>query len=218
MLFDPFGDYETQGYLRNVIGEKDLGVIKHLEHQQFLARLDGVFDFLKNVGPLTYQQVLNTHQQLFGDLYPWAGHDRRATSPGLVITRGSVKFSHSDEIERAASYALQLGHDPKEMRKRPGEILGLLAYAHPFLDGNGRTIMVIHTELARRAGFRLDWPKTSKSDYLRLLAEEINAPKRQLEGYLKGLQIDWSTTDQPANILRNLPGLDGNAGEPNGHP
>ena len=37
MSFDPFGDFETRGYLRNVFGEKDPDIIKHLEHSAFVA-------------------------------------------------------------------------------------------------------------------------------------------------------------------------------------
>jgi fido (protein-threonine AMPylation protein) len=29
------------------------------------------------------------------------------------------------------------------MRERPGEVMGYFAHGHPFLDGNGRTIMVV---------------------------------------------------------------------------
>lgn len=40
------------------------------------------------------------------------------------------------------------GQDSPFMREQPGEVMALLAHAHPFLDGNGRTIMVLHAELA----------------------------------------------------------------------
>ena len=38
--------------------------------------------------------------------------------------------------------------------------MGSLACAHPFLNGNGRTIMTVHTELANRAEIRVEWEKT----------------------------------------------------------
>jgi fido (protein-threonine AMPylation protein) len=66
--FDPFGDFATEGYLRNVEKEKDLDIVKRLEHASFTTGLDEAF----------------------------AAH--------------------------------------------PGEITGYLAFGHPFLDGNGRTI------------------------------------------------------------------------------
>ncbi len=35
MTFDPFGDFETQGYLRNLAKEKDLDIVRRLEHTSF---------------------------------------------------------------------------------------------------------------------------------------------------------------------------------------
>ena len=37
MTFDPFNDFETRGYLRNLFGKKDPVIIKHLEHSSFVA-------------------------------------------------------------------------------------------------------------------------------------------------------------------------------------
>jgi fido (protein-threonine AMPylation protein) len=49
------------------------------------------------------------------------------------------------------------------MKARPGQIMGYLAYGHPFLDGYGRTIMTVHSALAQRAGFSIDWTATKTS-------------------------------------------------------
>ena len=56
-----------------------------------------------------------------------------------------------------------MGLDAAKMRVNPGEVFGALAYAHPFLEGNGRTIMTVHADLARRAGFHIDWAPISKT-------------------------------------------------------
>lgn len=61
-----------------------------------------------------------------------------------------------------------------------------MAHSHPFLDGNGRTIMLVHQDLCSRAGFHIDWKMTSKSSYLHVLTQELAAPgKRLLDDYLK---------------------------------
>jgi cell filamentation protein len=36
------------------------------------------------------------------------------------------------------------------MRENPGEIMGLLAFGHPFLDANGCALMAVRSDLARR--------------------------------------------------------------------
>ena len=30
-MFDPFKDFDAKGYLRNVVGEKDLNIVKQLD-------------------------------------------------------------------------------------------------------------------------------------------------------------------------------------------
>lgn len=37
MTFDPFGDFESRGYLRNSLGEKDMAIVKDAEHIAFGA-------------------------------------------------------------------------------------------------------------------------------------------------------------------------------------
>ena len=62
------------------------------------------------------------------------------------------------------------------MARVPGTVMGQLAFAHPFLEGNGRTLLVVHIELARRAGMTIDWAAFQPGDYLRALTEEIQLP------------------------------------------
>src|SRR5207237_9831432 len=89
-------------------------------------------------------------------------------------------------IRRAIDHAWKLGNDPKAMRGKPGEVMGYLAHGHPFLDGNGRTIMVVHCVLAQRAGFSVDWASTDKTAYLQTLTKELDDPgKGILDKYLE---------------------------------
>ena len=95
-------------------------------------------------------------------------------------------FAHPHSIQRAADYALDRGQDVAFVRVHPGEVMGLLAYAHPFLDGNGRTIMVLHCEMARRAGIAIQWDKMERKHYLTALTRELENPsKGELDRYLR---------------------------------
>jgi cell filamentation protein len=186
MTFDPFNDFETRGYLRNLFGEKDLSIIKHLEHSSFLAGIDAAFKYLSSVQALSYRDVLYTHKLLFGDVYPWAGQDRAHTAPDIAVSKGSVLFAHPNDAQAAVEYALKNGSHKTFMAEKPGEVMGYLAYGHPFLDGNGRTTIVVHTELAQRAGISIEWEKTSKVEYLAALTREIECPGAgHLDAHLK---------------------------------
>jgi len=212
VTFDPFGDYATRGYLRNIANERDLNIVRRLEHSSFITGLEPAFCALDAAQPLSYEHVLATHKTLFEAVYPWAGQDRLTTSPELAVIKGDVLFAHPNDIRAAVGYALHHGQDKATMAARPGEIMGYLAFGHPFLDGNGRTIMVIHSVLAQRAGFSIDWAATHKSDYLAALTKEIEAPgKGHLDAYLKPFKGAALALDRLADALERAPGLDGDA-------
>jgi cell filamentation protein len=210
VIFDPFGDFETQGYLRNLAKEKDLEIVRRLEHTSFTTGIDAAFEHLAKVKRVSYPDVLETHRILFEAVYPWAGQDRLNTAPDLAISKGNVLFARPEDIQRAIEFALTHGQDEKFMTAKPGEIMGYLAYAHPFLDGNGRTIMVVHGVLAQRAGFSIDWAATGKADYLSALTKELDDPgKGHLDAYLKSFIREAVTDDRLAEVIAQAPGLDG---------
>jgi cell filamentation protein len=156
--------------------------------------------------------VLDTHKILFEAVYPWAGQDRLQIAPDLAVSRGPVLFARPTDMRRAVDYALDKGQNKAVMAARPGEVMGYLAYGHPFLDGNGRTIMVVHGVLAQRAGFSIDWAATAKADYLSALTKELDSPGNGLlDTYLEPFVRDAVTDDSLAAKIAEAPGLDGNA-------
>ena len=217
MTFDPFGDFETRGYLRNVAGEKDPDIVRRLEHNSFVTGIDEAFNRLARIDHLTYRDVLDTHKTLFEAIYPWAGQDRAQTAPDIAVSKGEVLFAHPKDARAAVEYGLRLGHDKNLMPNKPGEVMGYLAYGHPFLDGNGRTIMVVHTELAQRAGIAIDWAATDKVAYLAALTHELDSPgKGHLDNYLKRYMRPAVGHENLASHIAQTRGLDGNPDQPLG--
>ena len=54
-MFDPFGDFDTEGYLRNFDKEKDLEIVKIAEHELFRAQLPVALNFLAKRKELSTQ-------------------------------------------------------------------------------------------------------------------------------------------------------------------
>lgn len=218
MSFDPFGDFETAGYLQNSLRLKDPIEVKESEHLSFEASIEDALACLAKRKPITFQTVLKVHKTLFSGFYPWAGKDRNELVPHLAVFKGShndprsTAFERPEFIKRSVDYALKLAADKKHFREHPGEVMGQLAFAHPFLDGNGRTILLVFMELCYRAKFAIDWSKTNKDDYLRALSDEIREPGQgHLDTYLKPFRVAISSRDEwPATIsgIRGLDGLD----------
>lgn len=209
-IVDPFNDFDSAGYLRNNSKERDLLIIKHTEHNLFKANLDCALDDLSSRRSLTYQDFLDVHHKLFFDYYPWAGQDRSVTLKNSAVLKGGVLFCHPGDIRRAIEHGLRMGQDIQLMNKKPGEVMGLFAYGHPFLDGNGRTMLLVHMELAYRAGFSIAWAKTSKSDYLDALSKEIERPgKGILDDYLQPFKGQRLDRNEWAGDILSIKGLDG---------
>jgi cell filamentation protein len=216
VTFDPFGDFDTKGYLRNFEGEKDVEIVRRLEHASFVTGLDQAFAQLARIERLRYDHVLATHRILFDAIYPWAGQDRTQTAPDIAVSKAGVLFAHPNDIRHAVDYALQHGQDKDFMATKPGEVMGYLAYGHPFLDGNGRTIMVVHSVLAQRAGFSIDWARTDKTNYLLALTNELDNPgKGVLDSYLKPFMRGAITYEQLGDAVKQAPGLDGSSDDTN---
>lgn len=186
MVFDPFGDFQTRGYLRNRLNIRDRRAMQRAEHLAFTSHLEEALQGLASQEALQLQDVLGTHQRLFGSLYPWAGQDRLAVLPEQAVGKGGdfEIFALPMDIHRAIQHALQLGHDAQVLLQRPGEVMGYLAFAHPFLEGNGRTLMTLHADLMRRAGAHIDWRQIGQRAYLDALTQELRAPG---QGHLDGL-------------------------------
>lgn len=184
-MFDPFKDYDQAGYLRNRYGEKDPEIVRELEHALFRAGLDDALGYLAKRRTLTYADFLEVHKILFAAFYPWAGQDRAVTTPNIAVSKVDTVFSHPLDARRAVEEGLRIGQDKAALRQRPGEVMGWFAYGHPFLDGNGRTMLIIHSELCHRAGFCIEWHRTQKAGYLAALSAEIASPgKGILDAYL----------------------------------
>lgn len=214
-MFDPFGDYETRGYLRNIDSIKDLDELKYIEHGFFESNLEAALAHLHAIkGSITYVHFLEVHRILFSEFYPWAGQDRHALGVGRLVGKGQrIQFEASELCQRAVEWGLSAGNNPKAMREKPGMVMGAFAWGHPFLDGNGRTMLLVHAELCHRAGFAINWNASRKDDYLESLTRELENPQgKHLDAYLLTLMAAPISRGDLRDHLMSLPGLNGEDG------
>lgn len=216
MTFDPFGDFETEGYLQNSLKLKDPVEVKESEHLSFEVSIEDALAYLAKKKTIDYKAVLKTHEILFSDFYPWAGKDRNELVPHLAVFKGSMDdphhtlFERPELIKRSIEYAFKLAANKKRFRDYPGEVMGQMASAHPFLDGNGRSLLLVFMELCYRSRFAIDWSKTNKDEYLRALSDEIRDPfNGRLDSYLKPFITDISSRDEWPAMIGGIKGLDG---------
>ena len=162
---DPYVDPDT-GVLRNRFGIGDQAELDRVEatfaavrsYELAVSPVRGEFDLAH------LQQI---HQRLFGDVYDWAGKIR-----SVDISKGTTRFASHEQI---ASYAPQItrplsregllrGLAPDSFSERAGHYLGELNVLHPFREGNGRSIREFIGQLAKDAGYGIDWQGVERGE------------------------------------------------------
>lgn len=153
---DDFYCYPDSSVLKNKLNIKDWGTLDKAERE--ITGLKAV-QFSDSPFPeeLDFNYIKKLHKFLFQDIYDWAGEVRQ-----VDISKGNV-FCQHELIElnaevlmnelKAENYLI----DSDDIAKRLAYYLGDLNSVHPFREGNGRVQRLFITELARRAGYDLDF-------------------------------------------------------------
>lgn len=175
-VFDPFLTYHKSGYLNNKFCIYSMENIKELEHFHFLMNFQDALDYLLSVAHQDYdwRTIAQVHRILFSHLYPWAGELHDNLCPDLVISKGRITFAYPGHIKDIVNLGFnKYLKEPELVKMHIGDIISYLCYAHPFLDGNGRTILTTIHAICISAGFSINWSKIDPVDYLEILTEEL---------------------------------------------
>lgn len=111
-------------------------------------------------GQFDLAHLQEIHRRLLQDVYPWAGQLRK-----VDIGKGDTRFlangliqKRADELfAQLAAERLLRGLEMTAFCARAAEYLGRLNFVHPFREGNGRAQREFIGQLAREAGFLIDW-------------------------------------------------------------
>jgi cell filamentation protein len=122
-------------------------------------------------GPFNLKRLQETHRRIFQDVYPWAGSIRQYTGT-MSKTRANgttITYCDSNFIMNAIApvfAALEQenflrGLDLPKFATRAAHFYGELDAVHAFREGNSRTLRQFFADLAREAGYKLDWRSAS---------------------------------------------------------
>ncbi len=155
---DPYLDEHSE-VLRNRLGITDQAELDRVEATFSLVR---AYELLEKpvAGNFDLAHLQAIHKRLFGDVYEWAGEIRT-----VDISKGQTRFANFQQIE---SYAPEItrplqreqllrGLNIDTFSERAGHYLGELNVLHPFREGNGRATREFVGQLARGAGYAVDW-------------------------------------------------------------
>ncbi|WP_375628017.1 MULTISPECIES: type II toxin-antitoxin system protein adenylyltransferase VbhT [unclassified Bartonella] len=169
---DPHTDPET-GVMYNRFGIKDKATLQRVESTiSYVKSFEFVHTPIGGKFDLDYMKEI--HRRLFGDIYEWAGQVRL-----VDIAKGNSMFASYNQIE---SYAPKItkklakeqylrGLGAYDFSQRAGYYMGELNALHPFREGNGRTQREFMVQLAREAGYHINWKGIERQEMTRASIE-----------------------------------------------
>lgn len=196
MVWDPFGDFESRGLLRNRYRIRDAAKLASAEYLIVQAKMPRALSILSRERDITLASWRRAHAVLFRDLYPWAGKLRH-----LDVERGPVRFNSYSRIAQDAEVVFTECAAEGFLEENLGYVYGELAFNHPFLDGKGRSLNTVFSGMCRRNQFDIAWDRVTKSDYLAHLTNAVTL--REYDG-LTSMLRSLKSPQKP--LVRELTG------------
>lgn len=183
--------------IENLLGITDSVELARKEEQLSKRAAADLFasGALESFGHGTFRELAAIHKALFHEIYPFAGKLRTVN-----LAKGSFRFAPVMYLSAAL----------EQIEKMPQstfpEIIAKyveMNVAHPFREGNGRSMRIwLDTILRRELGRVIDWSRVDREDYL--LAME-RSPIRDLE--IRAL-LELALTDQIHDREVYMKGID----------
>ena len=179
-MHDPYID-PASGCLRNRLGITDRVELQNAERSASLLREQSIrMHRLPGSYDLPHLQAF--HRTIFQDVYPWAGEIRTCE---LARTH---PFCRPEYIEEQATQLLAnlttedhlCGLERADLVDRLTHYFSELNAIHPFREGNGRAQRILFEQLARDAGYTLNWAQTTEHENVEACVAAIEGDVRRL--------------------------------------
>lgn len=156
--WDPYLDLDA-GVLRNRLGLIDPAELARAEADLTVIRLTHL-PSLPIQGRFDLEHLQAIHRYVFAPIYDWAGELRT-----IALGKGGHRFCPPEQLRASAGRIILalaardqlVGLDRAAFLDAAAELTAALLYLHPFREGNGRSIRAFLAQLARTAGYRLQW-------------------------------------------------------------
>lgn len=183
--------------LANKLGVTDEVTLAREEERISKMKAIRLFEsgYLDTLSAGTYAALTEIHRYLFEDIYEFAGQMRTVN-----IAKGNFRFAPVMYLEASLQHIDQM---PQKTFDEIVEKYVEMNVAHPFREGNGRSIRIwLDLLFKQELGQVVDWSRIDKEDYL--LAME-RSPVRGIE--IKYL-LRHALTDEVNNKTIFMKGLD----------
>ena len=170
---DPYLIPDTEVH-KNILGIIDPQSLEAAEQD---AAFKVAREMRLSTAPFTFQQLCGLHRRLFSEVYAWAGETRI-----IPMSKGTSVFAQPEFIERdcVKVYARlnsefeAIGRDENSVGAMLGMACADLNVAHPFREGNGRSIRLHLEHNAFHLDCLINWNSVSESQWINLSIQSMS--------------------------------------------
>ncbi len=161
---DPYLYPDTE-VLKNLLGIMDSKRLQEAEGDYVTLRLSEIAEDERLVGVFDFPALCRMHFHIFQDIYEWAGKPRIINIEKIETALNGISVEYSDvfDIERDAGAALKKMGSFKwekasleETARKFSDYMAELWKAHPFREGNTRTIVTFCAMFIEERGIYID--------------------------------------------------------------
>jgi cell filamentation protein len=151
------------------------------------------------------------HARLFGEVYPFAGQRRYVdvqkpgqTGEPFLHHRWIKTYSEAVVAQLRAEGNLTDLSDPGHWADRAAYYQAALLHAHPYREGNGRTVRVWLEDLAEQAGHTLDWTRSGHDRNITVAIAAAHGDYEPARALLSVVAGGTTGVDRPVGVLNDL--------------
>ncbi|WP_180050844.1 putative adenosine monophosphate-protein transferase Fic [Acinetobacter sp. YH12211] len=163
-LGDSLYCYSGTSILKNKLNIHDEQILEQAE-LELTTFSSSLIEYSEPPYDLAYLQSI--HQQLFSDVYEWAGQLRQ-----IDISKGNTRFCTFSRIEAETHKLLKPLQEQhyfqdlefQQLIPKLADLYCELNVIHPFREGNGRTQRIFFEHLIAHCGYGIDWSEINSKD------------------------------------------------------
>ncbi len=177
---DPYC-YLQSDVLQNSFGFRAQADLSKAEARITVLRLDQI-QRRPVAGKFDLDHLQNIHRHIFRDVYSWAGQLRTVS-----MSKGASLFCRHEFLSSEGKRIFDQLRQENMLRSLPRDgfcdrlayFFGEINALHPFREGNGRTQRVMLGDIAKQAGYQIDFQSIPRETMLAISRE---AQAGQLDG------------------------------------
>jgi len=205
---DPYS-YPDVDVLRNKAGIRDAEKLRQFEYRKTLNRALEI-DRTPIQRGFDLKHLQDIHHHLFQDVYDWAGKIRTVniSKEGSAFARTHLIESYGGWIfgELKKENFLQNLEKPQFVKRLSHHFAEINAL-HPFREGNGRSTREFISQLAKSAGYEVDYTKVGKDRWNSAARASFQGEINMMEGVFGDIVRESREHSQ----LRGAPGTEPDA-------